>query len=24
VSGDAASGGLLPTDTSAWLRAVRR
>jgi alpha-glucosidase len=24
VSGDAASGGLLPPDTSAWLRAVRR
>ena len=24
VSGDAVSGGLLPPDTSAWLRAVRR
>ena len=24
VSGDSASGGLLPPDTAAWLRAVRR
>jgi len=24
VSGDAGSGGLLPPDTTAWLRAVRR